>query len=134
MERESRASEPEDSYSVQHQTSTGDQRESGDAAEQQNMVPQETLLPPEETIQLWDRWQDIQAGFVDDPRGAVADANGLVDEVSRRVIETFTRARTELENQWSHGDEVTTEELRVTLQRYRSFFEALLTGRTSQAR
>jgi hypothetical protein len=91
----------------------------------------ETLIPPDEANHFRTRWDEIQTGFVDDPRRAVEEANQLVDEVTSRVVETFTRGRATLEEQWSRGDEVTTEELRVVLQRYRSFFDGLL--RTSTA-
>jgi predicted lipid-binding transport protein (Tim44 family) len=86
----------------------------------------EPFVPADEAERLRARWEDIQVGFVDDPRRAVEDANGLVDEVTRRVVDTFTRARADLEEQWSRGDDVTTEELRLVLQRYRAFFDALL--------
>ena len=91
----------------------------------------ETLVPSHEANDFRSRWDAIQTGFVDDPRRAVEEANQLVDEVTSRVVETFSRGRATLEEQWSRGDEVTTEELRVVLQRYRSFFDGLL--RTSTA-
>lgn len=72
------------------------------------------------------RWSDVQASFVDEPQRAVADADGLVAEVIRGLAEAFSRERSSLEAQWSRGDEVSTEELRKALQRYRSFFDRLL--------
>jgi hypothetical protein len=84
------------------------------------------LVGAEEASQFRSRWDAIQTAFVDDPRRAVEEANQLVDEVTSRVVETFTRGRGALEEQWSRGDEVTTEELRVALQRYRAFFDGLL--------
>jgi hypothetical protein len=89
----------------------------------------EAFVPAEEAGTLRARWEEIQTGFVDDPRRAVEDANALVGEVTKRVVDTFTRARADLEEQWSRGDDVTTEELRLVLQRYRSFFDALLSNR-----
>jgi hypothetical protein len=73
------------------------------------------------------RWADIQAGFVDQPRDAVAQADGLVSEIIQRVADSFARERDSLEDQWSRGDEVSTEDLRLVLQHYRQFFDRLLT-------
>jgi hypothetical protein len=72
------------------------------------------------------RWTDIQAGFVDEPRQAVANADSLVAEAMKRLAEIFARERGNLEQQWSRGADVSTEDLRVALQRYRSFFDRLL--------
>jgi hypothetical protein len=44
----------------------------------------------------------------------------------KRLAETFADERTKLEQQWDRGDQVDTESLRVALQRYRSFFDRLL--------
>jgi hypothetical protein len=63
---------------------------------------------------------------VDDPRAAVGDADAFVAELLRDLAQSFDHARSGLEEQWTRGDDVSTEELRVTLQRYRSFFERLL--------
>lgn len=72
------------------------------------------------------RWEAIQAGFVDEPRRAVEDADALVAQVIRQLAESFAAERARLEAQWSRGDQVSTEDLRVALQRYRSFFQDLL--------
>jgi len=72
------------------------------------------------------RWTDIQAGFVDEPRQAVANADGLVAEAIKRLAEIFARERSTLEQQWAQGADVSTEDLRVALQRYRNFFDRLL--------
>ncbi len=72
------------------------------------------------------RWSDVQTGFVDDPRTAVEEANTLVGEVTDAITDTFVHHRNELERQWAAGDEASTEELRLALQRYRSFFQRLL--------
>lgn len=72
------------------------------------------------------RWQAIQTNFVDEPRSAVEEADSLVAEVIKRIAEVFADERAQLEEQWSRGDDVSTEDLRVTLQRYRSFFNRLL--------
>ena len=73
------------------------------------------------------QWDAIQTGFVDEPRRAVQEADALVTLVMNRLSEVFTNERTSLERQWGEGDEISTEDLRVALRRYRSFFERLLT-------
>lgn len=72
------------------------------------------------------RWTDIQAAFVDEPRQAVEKADSLVAEAIKRLAEIFARERSTLEQQWAQGSDVSTEDLRVALQRYRSFFDRLL--------
>lgn len=72
------------------------------------------------------QWNEIQAGFVDQPRSAVERADTLVADVMKRLAESFARERDNLDHQWDHGDNVTTEDLRLALQRYRSFFDRLL--------
>jgi len=74
------------------------------------------------------RWEEIQAAFVDEPRRAVEDADGLVAQVMQELAEGFARERERLESQWDRGDDVSTEDLRVGLQRYRSFFRRLLSA------
>jgi len=72
------------------------------------------------------RWSDIQASFVDEPRRAVEQANALVSDVITEIADTFGKQRSRLEAQWDRGGEVSTEDLRQTFQRYRSFFSRLL--------
>jgi hypothetical protein len=84
------------------------------------------LLTTNDTGDLHSRWTDIQAGFVDEPRVSVEKADALVAEVMKRVAEKFANERSRLEGQWSRGDNVSTEDLRVALQHYRSFFDRLL--------
>lgn len=71
-------------------------------------------------------WGAIQTGFVDNPRGAVRQADELVVAVMKRLAEVFGDERANLEQAWAKGDDVSTEELRVALRRYRSFFDRLL--------
>ena len=73
------------------------------------------------------QWGKIQIGFVDEPRRTVEDADKLVAMVMQRLAEGFANERSGLEQQWGRGDNVSTEDLRVALQRYRSFFDRLLT-------
>ena len=72
------------------------------------------------------RWDEVQARFVDDPRGTVKDADALVNDVMQRLTQTFSDERSSLESQWSEGKDVSTEDLRIAMQRYRSFFARLL--------
>ena len=85
-----------------------------------------SLLPPDEEAEIVRQWESIQAGFVDEPHKAVQDADNLVAGLMRRLAETFSETRGDLEDQWGRGDQVSTEDLRVTLQRYRAFFGRLL--------
>lgn len=86
----------------------------------------EPLFPQKEADDLRGRWNAIQAGFVDEPRRAVEEADGLVASAIKRVAETFADERAGLESQWDRGDDVSTEDLRLALRRYRSFFDRIL--------
>jgi hypothetical protein len=72
------------------------------------------------------RWGAIQTGFVDEPRRAVEEADALVAEVVKRLAEGFAGARQRLETEWERNDQVSTEDLRQSMRRYRSFFDRLL--------
>jgi len=72
------------------------------------------------------RWGTIQTGFVDNPGGAVKQADELVAAVMKRLAEVFADERANLEQAWAKGDDVSTEDLRVALRRYRAFFDRLL--------
>jgi hypothetical protein len=85
-----------------------------------------SLFGDTDAADLRKRWSDIQGGFVDEPRKAVEQADSLVADVMKRLAENFTAERSGLEKQWDRGDNVTTEDLRIALQRYRSFFDRLL--------
>jgi hypothetical protein len=93
------------------------------ALEQQPLAP---LLKRDRANDLHRRWHALQSTFVDDPRVTVEQADALVDELLQDIAKGFKDARAELERQWSGGDDASTEDLRLTLQRYRSFFERLL--------
>jgi hypothetical protein len=86
----------------------------------------EPLFPSARSSELRGRWQELQARFVDDPRETVEEADALVAELLQELARGFSEARSGLERQWSEGEDVSTEDLRVTLRRYRSFFERLL--------
>ena len=84
------------------------------------------LFPENESKDFHKRWTDIQTAFVDEPRRAVERADELVAEVIKRLADSFAHERSRLEGQWGRGDNVSTEDLRVALQRYRAFFDRLL--------
>lgn len=98
------------------------------------LVPEQTLqndrptqlFPDQELNDLRARWDKTQISFVDEPRAAVEQADSLVATVVKRIAEQFAAERAELEHQWDRGDNVSTEDLRQALRRYRSFFDRLL--------
>jgi hypothetical protein len=84
------------------------------------------LFSPGEAKDFRVRWDTIQGTFVDEPRRAVEQADRLVAEAMKRLAEVFADERTKLEGQWDREDTVSTENLRLALRRYRSFFGRLL--------
>ncbi|HTJ26787.1 MAG TPA: hypothetical protein VMA36_11560 [Candidatus Limnocylindria bacterium] len=93
------------------------------AQQQQQRVD---LLPRDVLADFRTRWESVQTGFVDEPRAAVQNAHDLVDQLVDRLAQSFRRERDGLEGTWSAGADVSTEDLRIALQRYRSFFDRLL--------
>ena len=88
--------------------------------------PRASLLEDGELQSITMRWKDIQAEFVDEPEQAVHEADALVAELMQRLAAMFAAERAGLEKRWAGGDQVSTEDLRQGLRRYRSFFERLL--------
>jgi hypothetical protein len=84
------------------------------------------LFPDDELHNFRARWDQVQASFVDEPRQAVEHADSLVANVVKRIAEQFSAERERLENQWGQGENVSTEDLRQALRRYRAFFDRLL--------
>jgi hypothetical protein len=84
------------------------------------------LFSPEEAKDFRARCDAIQVSFVDEPRRAVEQADTLVAGAMKRLAEMFATERANLEGQWDSGDNVSTEDLRIALRRYRSFFCRLL--------
>jgi hypothetical protein len=103
---------------------------SGTQAEDRSRAKEELvgLLAGDETQAFRGRWEPIQAAFVDQPRASLEQADKLVAELMQRLTARFAQERENLESQWSHGDDASTEDLRVALQYYRSFFERLLSA------
>jgi hypothetical protein len=85
-----------------------------------------TLLPEDVVQDLRNHWSNVQSGFVDEPQAAVRQADELIAIAMKRLAEGFTEQRNNFERQWSGGKDVSTEDLRVALRRYRAFFERLL--------
>ena len=85
-----------------------------------------TLFAGNESDEFRHRWSDIQTGFVDEPREAVERADALVASAIKRLAEIFANERATLEQQWARGGDVSTEDLRVALRKYRGFFDRLL--------
>lgn len=85
-----------------------------------------SLFPSGEAEAFRTRWVEAQTGFVDEPRKAVEQADGLVAEMMQRLAQVFADERARLEEQWSRGDDIGTEDLRQALRRYRTFFDRLL--------
>ena len=86
----------------------------------------QSLFGDDELTSFRGRWDEIQTGFVDEPRDAVEKADALVADLVERITASFSEARSSLESQWSQGEEASTEDLRVALTRYRTFFKRLL--------
>ncbi|HET6595400.1 MAG TPA: hypothetical protein VFG81_07240 [Anaerolineales bacterium] len=87
----------------------------------------EPLFEEEAAKKFRSRWLAIQSKFVDDPRDSVKQADELVADIIKNVTMNFADRRIGLEKQWNGGENISTEDMRVTLKRYRSFFERLLT-------
>ncbi|HEX4518260.1 MAG TPA: hypothetical protein VH063_01640 [Gaiellaceae bacterium] len=86
----------------------------------------ERLLSPADADRFNSEWKDVQTGFVDHPRQAVEQADRLVADLMQRLATEFSETRANLERQWDVQDDISTEDLRLAMTRYRSFFERLL--------
>jgi hypothetical protein len=113
--------------------STAVTREPGAAADDIEAEPPkaesstgEILFAGDDVADLRARWAGVQAAFVDDPKDCVQKADHLVSDVVEHLTTGFAEARSRLEEQWSRGQEASTEDLRVALMSYREFFDRLL--------
>lgn len=84
------------------------------------------LFPEDVAGEFRSKWDGIQTSFVDEPRKAVQEADELVAQAIKRLADSFAQERNRMEGQWDRGDQVSTEDLRIALQTYRSFFQRLL--------
>ncbi|MGW3632888.1 hypothetical protein ACWD7F_22435 [Streptomyces sp. NPDC005122] len=98
----------------------------GSAQDAQDADDTPQLLSPQDEEAFRARWQEVQSQFVDDPRDAVHTADALVADVMQRLAATFADHKQELEGQWNRGEQADTENLRLALRHYRSFFNRLL--------
>jgi hypothetical protein len=102
-------------------------REQSESDQQKERTEElEPLFEKEEAENFRSRWMEIQTKFVDNPQESVREADELVANALKSVTAGFHNRRTSLEKQWNHGDNVSTEDLRMALKRYRSFFDRLL--------
>jgi hypothetical protein len=115
MVKATERNEPDESMREQH-----DQDET--RAEEEKI----SLLSSRNVEDFRSRWNSVQAHFVDEPRSSVEEADSLVAEVMKEIAQMFASERSMLEDHWTRGDDVSTEDLRIALQRYRSFFNRLL--------
>jgi len=88
--------------------------------------PNLPLFAPNDTQDFRSHWEKVQIGFVDEPRKAVEQADELVASAIKRLAQVFAAERQKLESEWDKTDNVSTEDLRIALRRYRSFFDRLL--------
>jgi hypothetical protein len=95
-------------------------------AQQQDSEPLAALFAQDVAHDFRSRWDAVQIGFVDDPRRAVQQADELVAQVMKSLAETFAQQRASIEAEVGQADQASTENLRVALRRYRSFFQRLL--------
>jgi hypothetical protein len=70
------------------------------------------------------RWDALQAGFVDDPPAAAQQAESLVSELMQRMTDRHATLRKGLGD--GAGEVPDTESMRLTLRRYRAFFNSLV--------
>jgi hypothetical protein len=98
----------------------------GEAADEHESEALEPLFTPDRAESYRNRWISIQSGFVDDPRQAVRSGDELVAQVMANLASTFADERHRMEAQLDETGEGATENLRVALRRYRSFFDRLL--------
>ncbi len=88
----------------------------------------EPLFDEEEAKHFRDQWMNIQSKFVEDPKASVREADKLVADVLKSVTMSFHDKRTSMEKRWNNGNnDVSTEDLRQMVKRYRAFFNRLLT-------
>jgi hypothetical protein len=104
-------------------TETAEEERAGGRSEEQD---DQSLFAEDQLAGFRSRWNEIQVGFVDEPRQAVEQADALVSDLVEQLTAGFAEARSRLEDQWTEGEEPSTEDLRIALTRYRAFFKRLL--------
>lgn len=108
---------------IAHPEPRDDAADRGRGRDETDLSP---LFSNDEERDFRTRWQEIQIGFVDEPRRSVEQADELIATLLHRLAESFSEQRNRLEQQWEKSDSASTEDLRLALRRYRSFFDRLL--------
>jgi hypothetical protein len=127
---DTRTSRPEDGLTTADLAGGGERRAQAEPQQQPPTTvsePGAALFSNDQASTLKSRWQEVQVGFVDEPRQAVERADKLVAEVMQQLAQGFADERAGLEAQWNSGQSKETEELRQAFRRYRTFFDRLLT-------
>lgn len=122
QQSQAQVAEPESSMAPPEPSAPADQTPGAD----REAPSAETLFGDDELADLRARWAGVQAAFVDDPKECVQKADVLVADLVDQLTTGFAHARSRLEEQWSRGQEASTEDLRLALMHYREFFERLL--------
>jgi len=107
----------------EHETKAREAERNEDAPETGD---DQELFRDDELQSFRSRWDEVQGRFVDEPREAVQKADDLVSDLVEKLTSGFAETRSGLEEQWNEGEDASTEDLRVALMRYRSFFQRLL--------
>lgn len=97
-----------------------------DIPNEPSIEPETSFFDREESENFNQQWMEIQGKFVDEPRIAVQKADDLISDMIKQITTMFDKELDTLETQWNQGDEVSTEDLRMTFQHYRSFFHRLV--------
>jgi hypothetical protein len=84
-----------------------------------------TSLLSNESEELRSRWTSIQAQFVDQPCTSIEQADALIADAIERLSKALGIQQSQLRERWLNHDDVSTEELRLTLQEYRTFLNNL---------
>ena len=127
-ERENEGSTEERDAGKPEATSSSAASQGSEAAADDVGAERTPLLADDNAQGFRRRWDDLQAGFVDHPREVVEEADDLVGKLMQEISTGFDERRSSLEAQWERGDDVSTEDLRIALTRYRSFFNRLLSA------
>jgi hypothetical protein len=127
-EREYERSTEDRETSTPVESVRGQEVSGGDTAADEDGAERAPLLADDNAQSFRQRWDDLQAGFVDHPREVVQEADDLVSKLMQEISTGFSERRSSLEAQWEQGDDVSTEDLRIALTRYRSFFNRLLSA------
>jgi hypothetical protein len=86
------------------------------------------VFAPESAESFRVRWSSIQAGFIDDPRHAVEDADRFVTDVVQSFTSGVEARRRTLTSAWEQDGHGRTEELRLTMREYRALVDRILLG------